>query len=86
MLRMTADLKGVLFLLVGSMVSSVVHLIAARAPDRNAATRLMRKYYELPWPLAARRNGQDVMYGMFAGSVLMTLFAVAALIYELALG
>ena len=80
---MSADAIGATFAIVLGVVIGLAYLIAARDPERNAITRLMRDYYEYRWPLLESLPGRQAMLLVGIGGFVVAVAAAAGLIYEL---
>ena len=80
---MSQDAIGATFAIALGVGVGLVHLVAARDPERNALTRLMRDYYEHRWPLLGALPSRQAMLIVGIGGFLVALAASGGLIYAL---
>jgi len=84
-LQVNNDVSGSAFMFVLCILIGFWHLAAARDPERNPLTRLMRDYYEHSWPLlgSSRLPFRQGMRLVGIGGLLLALGILGNLIYEL---
>lgn len=78
---MSQDATGATFVIALGIVVGLAHLIAARDPERNSITRLMRDYYEHRWPLLGSLPSRQAMLLVGIGGFVVALAASAGLVY-----
>lgn len=80
---MPHDAIGAAFAIVAGLAVGVSHLTAARHPERNAVTRLIRVLYEYPWPLLRSLSARHAILLVGIGGFVAALAALASLLYAL---
>lgn len=80
---MSQDAIGATFVIGLGIAVGLAHLIAARDPERNAITRLIRDYYEHTWPLLGSLPSRQAMQLVGVGGLIVAVAATAGLVYAL---
>jgi len=80
---MNQDAVGAASMIVFSIAIGLLHLFAARDPERNGLTRLMRDYYEHDWPLLGSLPSRQAMWLVGIGGFVVALAETGLLIYAL---
>lgn len=83
MLRVTTEVIGAGFAVIAGGVIGIAHLIAARDPERNALTRLIRDHYEHTWPLLGHPPTRRAMVTVGVVALMVAFAALGSLIYDL---